>query len=629
MISPPKKAMAFLRWFCREDYLEEIEGDLTEVFNKQYENAPRKANWKFVWSVIRYFRPEFIKSFKMDYQRNSYGMFKSYFTIGWRNLLRNKGYSFINIGGLALGMTVVMFIGLWVYDELSFNKYHKHYNDIAQAYSFETNTETQSIEGGESIQFPVSTTLRNNYPQYFKQVLVAWWLSDYTLSTTEKKLNRKGQFIDKEVLEMLSLKMLQGSYASLDDPHSIVLSQSTARSMFGDEDPINQTVKIDSRTDARVTGVYEDIPRNNRFHEVKFFAPWPLFLVMNEWAREKNTDWDNRPFNVFVQLQPGTTMEAANKAIHDLYEKNVPADFYATMEKNKPFVQLVPMNTWHLYSEFENGKPAGGRITYVWLFGTIGLFVLMLACINFINLSTARSEKRAREVGVRKAIGSVKSQLVAQFLSESLLVVALAFLLSLTMLILLQNLFNQLSDKSIALPFDNPYFWLMAIAFILLTSFVAGSYPAFYLSSFQPVKVLKGVIRTGRLAALPRKVLVVVQFTVSVVLIIGTVVVYKQIQFDRHRPVGYDKKSLITLEMDDPNYKGRLDLLRTELLHTGVVEEVAASSSTLTAVNNITSGYEWPGKDSNLDAEFAIRNVTRDFGRTVGWGFAAGRDFSR
>ena len=627
-MNPPKKALAFLRWFCREDYLEEIEGDLTEIFNKEYETAPRKAKWKFALSVIRYFRPGFIKSLKNPYQPNSYGMFKSYFKIGWRNLLKHKGYSFINIGGLAIGMTVVMFIGLWVHDELSFNKYHKNYNSIAQVTSCGTNPETGAIDCGPSIQYPVAKTLTSNYPGFFKQVLMCWWVGDYTLSSEDKKLSKRGQFIEAGAPEMFSLKMLKGSYASLNDPRSIILSESTADAIFGNDDPINKTVSIDSRMEVTVTGVYEDIPRNSRFSELQFFAPWSLWLSYNEWAQGKEADWDNRPFNIYVQLQPNITMEAANAAIKDLYKKNIPADFFKIIEKSKPFVQLSPMSTWHLYSELKDGKPSGGRITYVWLFGIVGTFVLLLACINFINLTTARSEKRAREVGVRKAIGSRKSQLILQFLSESFMVVAFAFILSVGLVLVLQNWFNEVADKDIGLPFGNPIFWIMGGSFIVFTGFVAGIYPAFYLSSFQPVKVLKGALGSGRFAGLPRKVLVVVQFTVSVVLIIGTITVYQQIQFARNRPIGYDRKSLISLEMDDPNYKGKMDALKTELLRSGVVSDVATSSSPLTAINNITNGYQWPGKDPNMDAEFVTCNVSRDFGKTVSWEIVDGRDFS-
>ena len=322
------------------------------------------------------------------------------------------------------------------------------------------------------------------------------------------------------------------------------------------------------------------------------------------------------------------TPEAANAAIRSVYAKNVPADFYKTIEKFKPYAQVIPMSTWHLYSDFKNGKPAGGRITFVWLFGTVGVFVLLLACINFINLSTARSEKRAKEVGVRKTIGSGKRQLVLQFLSESFLVVILAFFVSMFLISALRPLFNELSDKDIVLPFGNPVFWLSVVAFILLTGFLAGLYPAFYLSSFQPVKVLKGKLGLGRFAALPRKALVVVQFTVSLILIIATIIVYQQIQFARNRPVGYSDDGLITVSLRDPAFNDRSDVIKTELMNTGVVSSLARSSSPMTQIWNITTGYNWKGKDPNLDGEFVICNVTPEFGKTVGWKVIAGRDFS-
>ena len=627
-IQPPKWADRFLSWFCSEKVLETLQGDLYELYEKRLSSRGKFiANLYFIRDVLDVFRPFAIRRFKRSHL-NHYAMFQSYFRIGWRNLLKNKGYSLINVGGLAMGMTVVMFIGLWIYDELSFNKYHKNYNAIAQVWSCGIDPATQIISGAESVQYPVSVTLENNYSQYFRHVLIAWRSGDYTLSTPDKKLMKRGEFMEGGVLEMLSLKMLKGSYGSLSDPHSIVLSKSAAESIFGTEDPMNKTLNIDGHMEVAVTGVYEDIPRNNRFGNIQFFAPWSLWLSANAWAQGREADWDNRPFNIYVQLQPDVTMEAANAAIKDLYYKNVPADFFKTIEKYKPFVQLIPMSTWHLYSEYKDGKPSGGRISYVWLFGTIGTFVLLLACINFMNLSTARSEKRAREVGVRKVIGSGKWNLISQFLSESFMVVMVAFAVSMGLVVLLHQWFNELADKDTALPFGKPVFWLIAISFIVITGFIAGMYPAFYLSSFQPVKVLKGVFRTGHFAALPRKVLVVIQFTVSLVLIIGTLIVYEQIQFARNRPIGYDRENLITVEMNDPNYKDKLQVLKTELLNSGVVSATTTSSGPLTAVQNVTSGYEWPGKDPNLDAEFARCNVALDFGKTVGWEFLAGRDFS-
>jgi ABC-type antimicrobial peptide transport system permease subunit len=556
-------------------------------------------------------------------------MIKNYFKIAWRNLVRNKGYSAINIGGLAVGMAVAILIGLWIYDELSFNKYHKNYDSIAQVWGGGTDPETSKIEGSIAMQFPMAAVLKNNYQHYFKHVLMAWWVGDYALSVNNNKFMKKGEFIEAGAPDMLSLKMLSGTYAALNDPHSIILSKTTAEAIFGKDDPMNKSLKIDNRIDVKVTGIYEDIPRNNRFSEVQFFSPWALWVSSNGWIKENENNWDNRSFNIYIQLQPNTTMETANAGIRDFYYKNLPEDFLNEVKKYKPFAQVVPMSTWHLYSEFKNGKPAEGRITFAWLFGIVGIFVLLLACINFMNLSTARSEKRAKEVGIRKAIGSVKGQLVRQFLSESFLVVLLAFVFSVIFVLLSLSWFNQLADKEMALPFTNPVFWMIIIVFILFTGLMAGSYPAFYLSSFQPVKVLKGVLKSGRFASMPRKILVVVQFTVSVILIIGTIIVYQQIQHARNRPVGYNREGLVDISMNDPNYRGKHDIIKSELFNTGVVSDMALSSNPITEVWNNSGGYSWQGRDPEKDNDFAICNVTHDFGKTVGWQFLDGRDFSK
>lgn len=556
-------------------------------------------------------------------------MIKNYLKIAWRNLIRNKGYSAINIGGLAVGMAVAILIGLWIYDELSYNKYHKNYHSIGQVWGGGTDPETSNIEGSIAMQFPMGAVLKNNYQHYFKHVLMAWWVGDYALSVNNNKFMKKGEFIEAGAPDMLSLKMLSGTHAALTDPHSIILSKTTAKAIFGKEDPMNKSLKIDNRIDVKVTGIYEDIPRNNRFSEVQFFSPWALWVSSNSWIKNNENNWDNRSFNIYVQLQPNTKMGTANAGIRDFYYKNLPEDFLNEVKKYKPFAQVVPMSTWHLYSEFKNGKPAEGRITFVWLFGIVGIFVLLLACINFMNLSTARSEKRAKEVGIRKAIGSVKGQLVRQFLSESFLVVLLAFVFSVIFVLLSLSWFNQLADKEMKLPFASPVFWMIIIVFILLTGFLAGLYPAFYLSSFQPVKVLKGVLKSGRFASMPRKILVVVQFTVSVILIIGTIIVYQQIQHARNRPVGYNREGLVDISMNDPNYRGKHDIIKSELLNTGVVSDMALSSNPITEVWNNSGGYSWQGRNPEKDNDFAICNVTHDFGKTVGWQFLAGRDFSK
>lgn len=478
------------------------------------------------------------------------------------------------------------------------------------------------------MQFAVAGALKEDYQHYFRHVIRSWWTGDYTLATANMKFPRKGKFMEPAAIEVLSLRMLKGSYASLSDPKGIILSESTATAIFGAEDPIGKVLRMDNSIDVHVTGVYKDVPANSTFGDVQFIGTFEQIQQLKPWIGGNPSDWDNTYQELYAQLQPNVSVETANAGIRDLYLKYLPADLKAYRDKYQPFAQVVPMNTWHLYSEFENGKPAGGRIVFVWLFGIIGAFVLLLACINFINLSTARSEKRAHEVGVRKTVGSIRAQLVAQFLTESFLVTGLGFVIALGLVVLTKDLFNVIADKKIELPFTYPSFWVSAFLFLILTTFLAGLYPAFYLSSFRPAKALKGASNAGRFASWPRKVLVVIQFAVSTTLIMGTLVVYQQIQFARNRPVGYDRQGLITIDLNDPEFRGKQNVLRTGLLATGVVQAVSFSSSPLTAIWNSTGGYDWKGRDATFDAEFSICHVSPDFGKTVGWKVVEGRDFS-
>jgi putative ABC transport system permease protein len=555
-------------------------------------------------------------------------MFKNYFKIAWRNLVKNKAYTFINIGGLAVGMAVAMLIGFWVYDEVTFNESNKNYESIAQVTRNFTDPNTHETTNVSNMHYPTAALLKSNYSQYFKHVVIAWWQSNYTVSTADKKILRAGEFMEPEGLDMLAPKMIEGNYSSLNDMHSIVISKSTAKALFGNEDAMNKNLKINNWFDVIVKGVYEDITANNSYNEIHFFAPWSLWVASNDWIKQTENSWDNSSFPIYVQLQPNVSMATANAAIKDFYFKSVPKEVSTGMKLYKMQAFLYPMKQWHLYSDFKNGLPDGGRITFVWLFGIVGIFVLLLACINFMNLSTARAEKRAKEVGIRKTMGSLKIQLIQQFLSESFLVVIIAFILSLILVVTSIPWFNELADKKISIPFSNPFFWLINLAFIIITALLAGAYPSFYLSSFKPVKVLKGTIRLGRFASIPRKVLVVVQFAVSVILIIGTIVVYKQIQFAQNRPVGYNSAGLITIPKNDPGYDGKLDLLRGELLNTGMVQDVQFSSSPLTDIWNNSSDFDWMGKQPR-EYSFALTNVSYGFGSMVGWKFIAGRDFSK
>ncbi|HRI80684.1 MAG TPA: ABC transporter permease, partial [Cyclobacteriaceae bacterium] len=452
-------------------------------------------------------------------------MLRNFFTIAIRSLLRKPGYSFLNITGLAVGMTVSMMIGLWSYDELTFNHYHANYERLAIINLNQTTNHQVSTHQGSPL--PMAEELKTNFKSDFTRVVTMWWESDHTLTMGEEKTSRNGTFMDADGLALFSFRMLKGNLHSLDDPSSIVLSASTSRALFGDDDPINKVIRFDGKFDLRVSGVFEDLPKNSDFTNVHFAGSWNYWVEHNPWLKSFEQDW-NYQVRIYAEISPATTFDKATDKIKNIKQKHI-AEQQAKTEQPELF--LEPMDRWHLYSEFKDGKSAGGRIQFVRLFSTIGLFVLLLACINFMNLSTAQSERRAREVGIRKSVGSARVQLITQFLSESLLVVSFSWLLALVLVTTLLPSFNVLAGKDIALPLGNPFFWMAGIFFVMITSLLAGSYPALYLSSFQPVKVLKGKFHAGRFTNYPRRALVVFQFIVSITLIIGTIIVWQQVNY--------------------------------------------------------------------------------------------------
>lgn len=550
-------------------------------------------------------------------------MLRNYLKIAVRNLVRNKVYSAINIGGLAVGMAVAMLIGLWIRDELSFNKSHDNYDRIAQVRQHQTFNGEVSTQG--AMPFPIADALRRNYGQSFKYVVMGEWINPHILSVGDTKFTKTGTFMEPQTPDLLSLTMRKGTRSGLKELNSIMLSESVAAAYFGTADPVGKLMKIDNGFDVKVTGVYADLPANSSFKDLLFIAPWDLSLNSQDWPEKRTNPWRANMFVAYAQIADNADMDRVSALIKDVKLNNVHKEDAAF----KPEVFLHPMRKWRLQSEWKNGTNTGGRIQYVWLFGIIGAFVLLLACINFMNLSTARSEKRAKEVGIRKAVGSMRSQLIGQFFSESLLVVFIAFLLSVGLAQLMLPVFNQLADKQLTILWTTPVFWLLAVGFSVLTGLVAGSYPALYLSAFQPVKVLKGTMRMGRFAALPRKVLVVIQFTVSVTLIIGTIIVFRQIQYAKNRPIGYSREGLVNVSIKTNEVRGHYEAIRAELLETRTVAEVAQSSSPTTDIWAINNGYAWPGKDPAVQGNFGTIAVSHDFGKTVGWQFKEGRDFSR
>lgn len=549
-------------------------------------------------------------------------MLKNYIKITFRNLAKNRTYSAINLFGLSIGMTTAILIGLWVWDEVSYNKSHKHYGRIArvmqhQTYNGVTNTTVAT-------PLPMRAALQSEHASDFTYIASSSWTRDYVLSFGEKKISRKGNCVEPDFPLMLSLKMLRGTANSLASPTSALLSESVARALFGDDDPMDKIIRVDNKNHFKVAGVYEDLPHSTEFRDVSFLLPWRFFLEEEPWVKRSETNWGNNSFLLLVQIAPNTSFEQVSAKI-----ANIKARHAKEEARFNPKAFLHPMSRWHLYSEWENGLPVRGRIQYVWLFGIIGGFVLVLACINFMNLATARSQKRAKEVGVRKVVGSVRSQLITQFFCESILMATIAFVLAFSLVQVSLPLFNQIADKQIVFPWYHTESWLIGAGFTLITGLLAGSYPALYLSGFRPISVLKGTLRAGRFAVLPRQALVVFQFTVSVTLVIGTLVVLRQIRHAKDRPIGFDRSGLLSVAINTSDLQNHADALFQDLRQSGVVMHASKSSSPTAEVWSSDAGFSWPGKDPDQLGDLGTVGITHGYGKTVGWQLKQGRDFSR
>ncbi|MEO1052285.1 MAG: ABC transporter permease [Bacteroidota bacterium] len=620
--NPPKLFLLFFRWFCNPNLRDPIEGDLMELYYERVEDEGKsRANRKFMRDVLLLFRPGIIRALSGYKRLNTYDMIKHNLIISWRNLAKHTWYSIINIGGLALGMITAILIGLWIHDELTFNKYHEHYDKLAKVYRSEI--WQGEVESGTSHVTGLGTLLQSDYDNVFERVAMVRARVEYrVVAVGDKKFTEGGYFMQPQGPEMFSLNMIHGTRQGLSDMNSILLSESLARKLFGNENPVNQVVKMDAEWDLTVTGVYEDLPDNSELNEATYFAPLDRYL--EGWAHLNV--WDNYNMYIYAQIRENTDFEQASATIKDAMLPHI----NEKKKKGKPSLFLHPMSEWHLNSEFENGHTVvSGRMKIVWFYGLIAAFVLLLACINFMNLSTARSENRAKEVGVRKTIGSVRSQLILQFLTESLMIAVFSMIMAIATVHFVLPWFNEVSNKDLEILWSHPSFWISLLSFTVITALLAGSYPAFFLSSFNPIKVLKGVFRLGRAGTLPRKILVVVQFTVSTSLVIGTMVVYLQIQMAKERPAGYVKERLITLRPRSPEFDKKHEALQSELMQTGVVTAVGQSNYSLTSTRGWNHGFDWQGREDGQDPAFNTIFVSPEYGQAVGWEVVAGEDFSR
>lgn len=546
-------------------------------------------------------------------------MYKNYLKVAFRNLLQNKSLSFINIFGLAIGMAFAMLIGLWIQSELSFDSFHKNLDRIALVrkntlFNNEKNTQV-------SIPLPLYDELKAKYPD-IKRISRADWGNQHSLMTGNKKFKKEGLYVDPDFLKMFTFPLRQGNIeTALSDPNGIILTETLAQTIFGKENPIGKILKLDNEYNVHVTAVIQDPPVANSSITFEFLAPFEFKVQHFDWVKNAKTRWSNNFLMNIVEVREGVSMAAVSQKI-----KGIMVEKDKVNNKDQSLF-LHPMKKWRLYDEFKNWVNIGGRITYVRLFGIIGAFILLIACINFMNLSTARSEKRAKEVGIRKAVGSKRSQLIVQFLSESMLTAGLAFFLSIVLMKLILPFLSDLGFKYITVDLSSISLLLSILAVCIITGLIAGSYPALYLSSFLPVKVLKGIFIQGKGPVVFRKILVVSQFAISVGLIVSTVIVFQQINHAQDRSIGYDPNNLITIPSTDDLAKN-YDVLKQELKNTGYIEHIAKASSPMTNVYNSWSGFSWEGSDPNTMYVFDVIMTEYDYEKTVGLKLLQGRGFS-
>ncbi|RDC58314.1 ABC transporter permease [Pedobacter chinensis] len=543
-------------------------------------------------------------------------MYKLNLKIALRNLWKNKGFSLINIGGLAIGlascMVLLIYVGYeWSYDKQFTNhdKTYVVYQNVAangKTFSWAWTPNVMASEVQEKIP-GVKYASHSTYPR------------PNLITVGDKKLSSKVVFTDPNFLKILDYKFIKGNPAKvLEDINTIVLTKSFAEKLFGKEDPINKTVKFENQDLLKVTAVIEDVPANSSII-FESIMPWPLLEKREPWVKESN--WGNNMCLTLVQLQDNKFFTESNAAIEGIYKRH---------QKDNPTVALLhPLAKWHLYGDFVNGKSVGGKIDQLKIFLLLAFCILLIACVNFMNLSTARSEGRAKEVGVRKAIGSTRKSLISQFFLESLLITFISTVFAFILVETSLPYFNNILNIKLTIDYNDVKFWMVLSTLMIFTGLVAGSYPALYLSSFEPVKVLKGFkIKTDSSVSV-RKVLVVGQFVFAACLIVCTAVIYQQLNYVKNKPIGYDQSNLIQIAIEGKMHEpGKLELLKNQLLNSGAATDVTFFSSDVTEGGNNTTNIQWEGKNPNELISFNHRAIGYNFIETIGTELISGRTLS-
>jgi putative ABC transport system permease protein len=545
-------------------------------------------------------------------------MLRNYLFIAFRSLRKNGFYSFINIGGLSIGITCSILIILWVTDETSFDKFQPKADRLYQVWAnayFDGR-----INSWTSVPLPTADAMKPANANIVHAAVTDWGGDHLLAASDDKRMNKRGFNVGEEFLEMFQFPLIQGNAEQvLDDASNIVITASTAKALFGEEDAMNKMIRVDNQFDLKVAGILKDIPSNSSF-QFDFLLPYKHWVSTSDWVKKNETNWGNYSFQVFVELNDAKNKGSVEKSIGGMLgqhgeDKEMKHEFF-----------LYPLLRWRLYSSFQNGIEQGGMSDYVQLFTIIAVFIIVIACINFMNLATARSERRAREVGIRKSVGSLRYQLIFQFIGESMIIAFISFAIAIIAAQLVLPYYNTLVDKKLFIDYASKEFWLFSLGLIFVTGFIAGSYPAFYLSGFEPVKVLKGKPTVGKSAGLPRQILVTLQFGFSIFLIISMFVIYNQIQLAKGRDIGYSQENLITVPLNK-DYHDNLQHLKVELLASGEVESMVRVNSAITDINS-NNFLGWPGKPEDLKVIFTTIVTDYDWAKTMRIKMIEGRDFS-
>ena len=587
--TPPKNALQFLRWFCRDDYLEEIEGNLLELYEQQYEESPAKARQQFTWNVLRHFRPVFIRSFRPHYSTNHTAMLRHNFLLTCRNFKRYKSTFLINLIGLSSGLTCALLIFLWVQDELSVDKFHVNDERLYQVME-------QREQGGETVFFKTTSGLTAEaLVEDMPEVAYATTVDNSVggmLSVENNGIEADGRLVGIDFFRLFSFELTQGNPSQvLSDKTSIVVSESLAERLFGTtEDVMGKLVKLEDEP-YQVSGVFKDIPTNSTL-QFDYALSFNAYQNEHEWA----TDWSKTNPSTYVLLKPGADADLFNDKIRDF----VKIKTGGAITHRALFAQ--PYSDVYLYGNYENGVQAGGRITYVKLFSAIAVFILLIACINFMNLSTAKASRRMKEVGIKKAAGASRMSLASQYLSESLAVAFLSLILATLLVALVLPQFNVITGKQLSLAFDINLM-LMSVGITFFTGLMAGSYPALYLSGFNPTEVLKNKLNRSVGEQWTRQGLVVLQFVLSVTLITSVWVVYQQIAFVQNEYLGYNKDNVLYFERMGFE-KGNLETFLAEVEKIPGVLQASSIGHSMTEHNASTYRVQWEGRNPNDKTEF-------------------------